>query len=138
LPDAFADEKAVVPILAARIAKYIGLAVVSDGSFVVQEHILATAYEQAIEVVAREWRASPNAGGPSTMKLTETAANMFSGLRENRFVLDAQKQLRPAAELLACRRHLFLSVVSRQTNDESCCERRLLCTLTERSIAGRH
>lgn len=101
LPDAYVDDKAVVPIVAARIANYIGLAVASDGVFSMQEHALATAYEQAIEVVAREWRPNPNAAGASTTKLTESAASLFAGVRENRFVLDAQKQLRPAAELLS-------------------------------------
>lgn len=101
LPDAFVDDKAVVPILAAHIAKFIGLAVASDGDFSVSKHVLATAYEQAIEVVAREWRSTPNAPGVSTMKLTESAAALFSGVRENRFVLDSQKQLRPTAELLS-------------------------------------
>jgi len=101
LPDAFANDKSVVPLLAARIAKYIGLAVASDGVFSVHDHVLATAYEQAIEVVAREWRGTPSAAVVSTTKLTESAAALFSGVRENRFVLAPQKQLRPAAELLS-------------------------------------
>lgn len=99
LPGDFADTNAVAPLVAVRIAKYVGLAAASDGQFTVKEHVLATAYEQAIGVVAREWR-SPTSARVLTPKLGQAEAQLFAGIRENRFVLDANKQVRPARQLL--------------------------------------
>ena len=100
LPGDFVDSRAVVPLVASRIATFVAVAAETAGEFSSAPSTLANAYARAQEVVAHEWRPNPTAAGVASTKLQPTAAALFAGVRENRFVLDSGKRLRSAADLL--------------------------------------
>lgn len=92
------EPRQLVPELARYIGSYLGSAAATAGAFDAETSPLASAYAKAMEVIAREWKGT--AGGGMRPQLSEVDGNLFAGVRENRFVLDAQGKLRPPLDLL--------------------------------------
>jgi hypothetical protein len=62
VPATMDDPQQLVPLLARRIGGYLGLATATAGAFDAKSHLLATAYAQALEVIAREWKGTGGGG----------------------------------------------------------------------------
>jgi hypothetical protein len=63
---------------------------------------LINGYARALEVIAREWRVGEGVSGTVPADAgTGAQRELFTGVRENRFVVTADGQPRPPAELLA-------------------------------------
>jgi hypothetical protein len=107
LPADLEKDRAAVQTVAGRLATYALHLALTGGTFGDPRPVLPPAlgygYRMAMEVVAREWRTGKGPEGNVPYDAGTTAQRtLFADIRENRFVLGADRQsLRPVAELLA-------------------------------------
>ena len=108
LPADLDHDRALVQTVSGKLATYALHLVMTGGAFTEPSAVLPTSlgegYRMAMEVVAREWRLAGQ--GPSGVVAfdagTPVQRTLFADVRENRFVLGADRQsLRPPRELLA-------------------------------------
>jgi hypothetical protein len=100
-------DRALVQTVSGRLATYVLHLVLTDGTFASPAAVIPPAlgdgYRMAMEVVAREWRTGRGPQGVVPFDAgTQAQRQLFADVRENRFVLGADRRtLRPPAELLA-------------------------------------
>jgi hypothetical protein len=99
--DAYPDHDRALP---QTLAGGLGLQVasrVASASAPDVAHPLVIGYARALEVVAREWRVGEGPAGSIPFDAgTAAQRDLFTGVRENRFVLASDGAVRPAQELL--------------------------------------
>jgi hypothetical protein len=100
--DAYPDHDRALPqTLAGGLGLLAASRVASAGAPDVT-HPLVIGYSRALEVVAREWRVGEGPAGSILADAgTAVQRDLFTAVRENRFVLAADGAVRPAQELLA-------------------------------------
>jgi hypothetical protein len=100
--DAYPDHDRALP---QTLAGGLGLLVasrVASASAPDVAHPLVIGYARALEVVAREWRVGEGPAGSIPADAgTAAQRDLFTGVRENRFVLAPDGSVRPAQELLS-------------------------------------
>jgi hypothetical protein len=100
-------DRALVQTVSGKLATYALHLVMTAGTFTEPGTVLPTpladGYRMAMEVVAREWRLGSGPQGVVAFDAgTQAQRTVFADVRENRFVLGADRQtLRPPRELLA-------------------------------------
>ncbi len=103
--DSYAQDKALVQTLTSRLAVHVLDVVATGGTFSAEgaAPVLAAAYRMALEVIAREWRDPRGPRGAMSVQAgTETQRELFADIRENRFVMTADRAaLRSGHEMLA-------------------------------------
>jgi hypothetical protein len=100
-------DRALVQSVSGRLATYVLHLALTGGTFANPSAVipatLGDGYRMAMEVVAREWRTGRGPQGVVPFDAgTEAQRQLFADVRENRFVMSADRHsLRPPAELLA-------------------------------------
>ena len=100
--DAYPDHDRALPQTLAGALGLLAASRVASASAPDVAHPLVVGYSRALEVVAREWRVGEGpAGSVPADAGTAAQRDLFAAVRENRFVLGPDGNVRPAGELLA-------------------------------------
>ncbi|HEY7371702.1 MAG TPA: hypothetical protein VIF57_05940 [Polyangia bacterium] len=100
--DAYPDHDRALPQTLAGLLGTLAASRVAAADAPNPTHPLVVGYARALEVVAREWRVGEGPAGSMPADAgTKAQRDLFTAVRENRYVMGADGALRPAAELLA-------------------------------------
>jgi hypothetical protein len=100
--DAYPDHDRALPQTLAGALGLLAASRVASASAPDVTHPLVVGYSRALEVVAREWRVGEGPAGSIPADAgTAAQRDLFAAVRENRFVLGPDGNVRPARELLA-------------------------------------
>ncbi len=118
VPASLPDQRAVTSHLAGELGHLLGEAAATAGSFKGAGGPLPEAYEMAMQVIAREWHAGAGLRGAAPPKGDGAGAELFAGVRDNRFVVRPGQGMRPAQELLADPR-VAATIIYRLSQDKT-------------------
>ena len=99
--DAYPDHDLALPQTLAGVLGVMAASRVANADEALASHPLVLGYARALEVIAREWRVGDGPAGMVPMGAgTAAQRQLFTAVRENRFVVGADGLPRPPGELL--------------------------------------